>query len=66
MKQIDIARRLGCSQMQVSRLLRRAMTNLRTLTEEPADLNRLKSGRSRVLAGPQNGNGEGRGQRARI
>ncbi len=33
MKQIDIAHRIGCSQMQVSRLLRRAATNVRHLTD---------------------------------
>lgn len=32
MKQADIARHMGCSQMQVSRLLSRATTRLRTLT----------------------------------
>lgn len=33
LKQTEIAERLGCSQMQVSRLLRRAATRLRELTE---------------------------------
>ena len=33
MKQVDIARRMGCSQMQVSRLLRRAGQRLRELTD---------------------------------
>ena len=33
MKQTDIALELGCSQMQVSRLLRRAATRLRALTD---------------------------------
>jgi RNA polymerase sigma-B factor len=33
MKQVDIARHLGCSQMQVSRLLRRGAAHLRTLTD---------------------------------
>lgn len=36
MKQVEIARQLDCSQMQVSRLLRRAMTNLRVLTDAAA------------------------------
>jgi RNA polymerase sigma-B factor len=35
MKQTEIARRLGCSQMQVSRLLRRAATKLREPTDPP-------------------------------
>lgn len=39
MRQVDIARELGCSQMQVSRLLRRAATRLRELTDpDLADL----------------------------
>jgi RNA polymerase sigma-B factor len=33
LKQTEIADRLGCSQMQVSRLLRRACTRLRELTD---------------------------------
>ncbi|HWE11737.1 MAG TPA: SigB/SigF/SigG family RNA polymerase sigma factor [Solirubrobacteraceae bacterium] len=33
MKQTEIARELGCSQMQVSRLLRRAVSKLRELTD---------------------------------
>ncbi len=33
MKQTEIARHLGCSQMQVSRLLRRAASTLRSLTD---------------------------------
>ena len=33
MKQTDIARELGCSQMQVSRLLRRAASKLRDMTD---------------------------------
>jgi RNA polymerase sigma-B factor len=33
LKQTEIAERLGCSQMQVSRLLRRAVTRLRELTD---------------------------------
>jgi RNA polymerase sigma-B factor len=33
MRQSDIAREIGCSQMQVSRLLRRAAANLRELTD---------------------------------
>ena len=33
LKQIEIAERLGCSQMQVSRLLRRAAAHVRELTE---------------------------------
>jgi RNA polymerase sigma-B factor len=33
MRQVDIARRLGCSQMQISRLLREAGRNLRALTD---------------------------------
>lgn len=33
MKQTEIARELGCSQMQVSRLLRRAANRLRELTD---------------------------------
>ena len=33
MKQTEIARELGCSQMQVSRLLRRAADRLRKLTD---------------------------------
>jgi RNA polymerase sigma-B factor len=33
LKQSEIAERMGCSQMQVSRLLRRAQTNLRELTD---------------------------------
>ena len=33
LKQTEIAERLGCSQMQVSRLLRRAATRLRELTD---------------------------------
>jgi RNA polymerase sigma-B factor len=42
MKQVDIARELGCSQMHVSRLLRRAAQRLRELTDpdgtaDPAD-----------------------------
>jgi RNA polymerase sigma-B factor len=35
MKQADIARHLGCSQMQVSRLLRRAASRLHDLTDPP-------------------------------
>jgi DNA-directed RNA polymerase specialized sigma subunit len=33
MKQTDIAARLGCSQMQVSRLLRRAMCSVKALID---------------------------------
>jgi DNA-directed RNA polymerase specialized sigma subunit len=33
MKQTDIARELGCSQMQVSRLLRRASSRLHEMTD---------------------------------
>jgi DNA-directed RNA polymerase specialized sigma subunit len=33
MKQSEIAVELGCSQMQVSRLLRRAVVRLREMTE---------------------------------
>lgn len=33
MKQAEIAQELGCSQMQVSRRLRRAATRLRELTD---------------------------------
>jgi DNA-directed RNA polymerase specialized sigma subunit len=33
MKQTDIAARLGCSQMQVSRLLRRASHDLRAMID---------------------------------
>ncbi len=33
MTQTDIAARLGCSQMQVSRLLRRAMCSVKALTD---------------------------------
>ena len=36
LKQSEIAERMGCSQMQVSRLLRRAQANLRELTEPSA------------------------------
>jgi RNA polymerase sigma-B factor len=35
LKQRDIALRLGCSQMQVSRLLRRAISRLRTMLVVP-------------------------------
>ncbi len=35
LKQTDIAERLGCSQMQVSRLLRRAASTVRDLTQAP-------------------------------
>jgi RNA polymerase sigma-B factor len=37
LKQTEIADRLGCSQMQVSRLLRRATTRLREMIDPPAD-----------------------------
>ena len=37
MKQTEIAARLGCSQMQVSRLLRRAAGRLSALTDPPLD-----------------------------
>jgi RNA polymerase sigma-B factor len=37
MKQADIARHLGCSQMQVSRLLRRAASRLHDLTDPQLD-----------------------------
>ena len=37
LKQTEIARELGCSQMQVSRLLRRAATRLRQLTDPDLD-----------------------------
>jgi RNA polymerase sigma-B factor len=37
MKQTEIARELGCSQMQVSRLLRRAATRLREMTDPALD-----------------------------
>jgi RNA polymerase sigma-B factor len=37
MKQTDIAAQLGCSQMQVSRLLRRAAGRLREFTDPPLD-----------------------------
>jgi RNA polymerase sigma-B factor len=33
MQQVDIARQMGCSQMQVSRLLRKAVLRLRELTD---------------------------------
>jgi RNA polymerase sigma-B factor len=33
MKQVDIAKEMGCSQMQVSRLLRKASARLRDLTD---------------------------------
>lgn len=36
LKQSEIAERMGCSQMQVSRLLRRAQANLRALTDPEA------------------------------
>jgi RNA polymerase sigma-B factor len=36
LKQTEIADRLGCSQMQVSRLLRRAAASVRELTQSPA------------------------------
>jgi RNA polymerase sigma-B factor len=36
LKQTEIGAQLGCSQMQVSRLLRRATTRLRTATDPPA------------------------------
>jgi RNA polymerase sigma factor (sigma-70 family) len=36
LKQSEIAERMGCSQMQVSRLLRRAQANLRELTDPSA------------------------------
>ncbi len=42
MKQTEIAQELGCSQMQVSRLLRRAATRLRELTDP--DLGRSSRG----------------------
>ena len=35
--QTEIAERVGISQMQVSRLLRRSLEQLRTLTHAPAD-----------------------------
>jgi RNA polymerase sigma-B factor len=35
LKQSEVAERMGCSQMQVSRLLRRAQANLRVLTDPP-------------------------------
>ena len=35
--QSEIARRIGVSQMHVSRLIRRAITRLRDATEEPAE-----------------------------
>ncbi|MGH2894609.1 MAG: sigma factor-like helix-turn-helix DNA-binding protein, partial [Solirubrobacteraceae bacterium] len=37
LRQFEIAQRMGCSQMQVSRLLRRAAVRLRELTDP--DLN---------------------------
>jgi RNA polymerase sigma-B factor len=37
LKQVEIARRMGCSQMQVSRLLRRATTRLRDLVSPELD-----------------------------
>jgi DNA-directed RNA polymerase specialized sigma subunit len=37
MKQVDIARRLDCSQMQVSRLLRRAAIQLERMTDPDLD-----------------------------
>ncbi len=37
LKQTEIARELGCSQMQVSRLLRRAATRLRAMTDPDLD-----------------------------
>lgn len=41
MKQTEIARELGCSQMQVSRLLRRAASKLRELTDPEVDATAL-------------------------
>lgn len=38
MKQTDIAARVGCSQMQVSRLLRRAMCSVQALTDPDVEL----------------------------
>jgi DNA-directed RNA polymerase specialized sigma subunit len=35
LKQTEIAAQLGCSQMQVSRLLRRAAATVRELTQSP-------------------------------
>ena len=37
LKQSDIARRMGCSQMQVSRLLRQAAARVRELTDPTLD-----------------------------
>jgi RNA polymerase sigma-B factor len=37
LKQTEIAQALGCSQMQVSRLLRRAATRLREMTDPELD-----------------------------
>ena len=37
LKQSEIARRMGCSQMQVSRLLRHAAAHVRELTDPPLD-----------------------------
>ncbi len=46
MRQTDIAAALGCSQMNVSRLLRRASTRLREMIDPPADPPRDQSDRN--------------------
>ena len=54
LKQTEIAQALGCSQMQVSRLLRRAASRLREMTDPDLDLDedsRPPSGDTRGAAG---------------
>ena len=45
LKQVEIAKRLGCSQMQVSRLLERAATHVRELTTASGPANGERRGR---------------------
>ncbi|MDO8188610.1 sigma-70 family RNA polymerase sigma factor [Conexibacter sp. JD483] len=46
MTQTQIAARIGCSQMQVSRILRRALTTLSHAGDEPQRPARLATGRA--------------------